>query len=342
MTRRSRGGGHMTLRDVSEAAGVSEMTVSRVLRGRAEVSPRTRDRVVEAARRLGYVPNRIAGSLASSSVNLVAVVVPSLSNLVFPELLAGVAEVLEDGPLQPVVGITGYDLAREETVLFDMLSWRPAGVIVAGLEHTEASRAMLASAGVPVVEVADVDGDPVDSCVGISHWRAGYRIGTEIARRGYRAVALLGSKHAGDHRARKRQEGVERALSEAGVPVAARAEYRGASGMAVGRRMTAEVMADAAPDFLWYNNDLTAAGGLLWCLEHGRDVGGALGLAGFNNFSLLDGLPKRLATVDSARRETGRQAARIVTGATRFDEGDDRRIELVSTFLPGETMRAAG
>nr|WP_238941313.1 LacI family DNA-binding transcriptional regulator [Jannaschia sp. Os4] len=332
----------MTLRDVSEAAGVSEMTVSRVLRGRGEVSERTRARVLEAARRLGYVPNRIAGSLASSRVNLVAVVVPSLSNLVFPELLAGVSEVLDGTPLQPVVGTTGYDQAREEEVLFDMLSWRPSGVIVAGLEHSDAARAMLAGAGVPVVEVADVDGDPVDACVGISHWRAGYRIGTEIARRGYRAVGLLGSKHEGDHRARKRTEGVERALAEAGVPVAARAEYKGSSGMAVGRRMTAEAMGEAKLDFLWYNNDLTAAGGLLWCLEHGYDVGGDLGLAGFNNFDLLGGLPKRLATVDSARRETGRQAARIVIGETGFAEGDDRRIELVSTFLPGETMRPAG
>ena len=330
---------NLTLRDVSEVAGVSEMTVSRVLRNRGDVSDRTRARVLEAAKMLGYVPNKIAGALASQRVNLVAVVVPSLSNLVFPEMLAGVHEVLDDTPLQPVVGATNYDPAKEESTLFEMLSWRPSGVIVAGLEHTDAGRAMLANAGCPVVEVMDVDGEPIDAAVGISHWRAGYQVGTEIAARGYRKVGVLGTKMDGDHRARKRLEGLERALAEAGVPVADRADYAGWSGFAKGREMT-RAMLDRTPDldFLFYTNDLTAAGGLLYCLEAGHDVGGTLGLAGFNGFTLLDGLPRKLATVDSRRREAGRIAGQIVAGTWAFD-GEDRRVELTPSFLPGDTMR---
>ena len=227
MTRRSARHQHLTLRDVSEASGVSEMTVSRVLRNRGDVSDKTRARVVEAAKRLGYVPNKIAGALASSRVNLVAVIVPSLSNLVFPEMLAGVEEVLGDTDLQPVVGTTSYDPAREEKVLFQMLSWRPSGVIVAGLEHSAASRAMLANCGVPVVEVMDVDGAPVDAAVGISHRRAGEAVGAEIVARGYRRVGVLGTKMGGDHRARRRIEGLETALAGAGVAVADRIDYEG-------------------------------------------------------------------------------------------------------------------
>ena len=67
----------LTLRDVSEASGVSEMTVSRVLRNRGDVSDATRARVLAAAKELGYVPNKIAGALASQRVNLVAVIIPS-------------------------------------------------------------------------------------------------------------------------------------------------------------------------------------------------------------------------------------------------------------------------
>jgi LacI family gluconate utilization system Gnt-I transcriptional repressor len=78
------------LRDVAEAAGVSEMTVSRVLRQRGDVSEKTRERVFAAARTLGYVPNKIAGALASNRVNLVGVVIPSLSNMVFPDVLGGI------------------------------------------------------------------------------------------------------------------------------------------------------------------------------------------------------------------------------------------------------------
>ncbi|WP_299648533.1 LacI family DNA-binding transcriptional regulator [uncultured Jannaschia sp.] len=339
MTRRNDRHRHLTLRDVSEASGVSEMTVSRVLRNRGDVSDRTRAKVLEAARRLGYVPNKIAGALASNRVNLVAVIVPSLSNLVFPEMLAGVDEVLGDTDLQPVVGTTGYDPGKEERTLFEMLSWRPSGVIVAGLEHSEASRAMLANSGVPVVEVMDVDGTPVDAAVGISHWRAGYQVGTEIVQRGYRRVGVLGTKVDGDHRARKRLEGLERALREAGVPIVDQMAYSGQSAFGKGREMTAEMLARTPDlDFLFYTNDLTGGGGLLYALEKGFDVGGGLGLVGFNAFTLLDGLPRQLATVDSRRREAGQIAARIILGAHAFP-GEDRRVELVPTFLPGDTMR---
>lgn len=342
LTRRNARHQHLTLRDVSEASGVSEMTVSRVLRNRGDVSDKTRARVVEAAKRLGYVPNKIAGALASSRVNLVAVVVPSLSNLVFPEMLAGVEEVLGDTDLQPVVGTTNYDPAREERTLFQMLSWRPSGVIVAGLEHSDASRAMLANCGVPVVEVMDVDGMPVDAAVGISHRRAGEAMGSEILARGYARVGVLGTKMGGDHRARKRIEGLERALAGAGIAIADQMAYEGWSGFAKGREMTA-AMLERTPDldFLYYTNDLTGAGGLLYALERRLDVGGALGMAGFNAFALLEGLPRRLATVDSRRREAGQVAARIITGAHTF-ESEDRRVELVPTLLPGDTMRARG
>ena len=89
----------LTLRDVSEASGVSEMTVSRVLRGRGDVSQSTREKVLHAAKTLGYVPNKIAGALASQRVNLVAVVIPSMSNMVFPEVLTGINSYLENTEL---------------------------------------------------------------------------------------------------------------------------------------------------------------------------------------------------------------------------------------------------
>ncbi|MYA88616.1 MAG: LacI family transcriptional regulator, partial [Boseongicola sp. SB0662_bin_57] len=148
----------LTLKDVSSASGVSEMTVSRVLRNRGDVSDATREKVLRAAKELGYVPNRIAGALASNQVSLVAVIIPSLSNMVFPEVLTGVSEILDETPLQSVVGVTNYLPEKEEQVLFQMLSWRPSGVIIAGLEHSDASRAMLAASGIPVVEIMDTDG----------------------------------------------------------------------------------------------------------------------------------------------------------------------------------------
>ncbi|EPX87521.1 transcriptional regulator, LacI family [Rubellimicrobium thermophilum DSM 16684] len=252
----------LTLRDVSEASGVSEMTVSRVLRGLGDVSPATRARVQEAAKRLGYVPNRIAGALASKRVNLVAVVIPSLGNMVFPEVLSGISEGLESTPLQPVVGFTDYEPEREEKVLFEMLSWRPAGVIVAGLEHSETSRAMLARAGCPVVEIMDVDGDAIDAVVGISHVRAGREMAEAILAAGYRRIGVLGTKMPLDHRARKRMKGFADRLAEAGIAIADREFYEGGSALLKGREMTQAILGRTPDlDFLYYSNDMIGAGG---------------------------------------------------------------------------------
>ncbi len=332
----------LTLKDVSEASGVSEMTVSRVLRNRGDVSDATRAKVLAAAKSLGYVPNKIAGALASSRVNLVAVIIPSLSNMVFPEVMTGISEILDDTPLQPVVGVTNYLPEREEEVLFEMLSWRPSGVIIAGLEHSDASRAMLAAAGIPVVEIMDVDGDPIDAVVGISHRRAGREIAKAICKAGYENIGFLGTKMSLDHRARKRFEGFTEALAKEGREIMDHEFYSGGSALAKGREMT-ETILERSPDidFLYFSNDLIGAGGLLYLLDNGIDVPGQIGLAGFNGVELLDGLPKKLATMDSGRLEIGREAAKLIAARAGGDGGADlpQRIELTPTLETGETLR---
>lgn len=318
------------------------MTVSRVLRNRGDVSEATREKVLEAARELGYVPNKIAGALASQRVNLVGVIIPSLSNLVFPEVLSGISAELEDTGLQPVVGVTNYSPEKEESVLYEMLSWRPSGVIIAGIEHTASARAMLENAGVPVVEIMDVDGDGVDSVVGISHRRAGRQMAEAIVAAGYRRIGFLGTKMPEDHRARKRLEGFCEGLAQVGLELIDTEFYSGGSALLKGREMTAAIL-ERTPDldFIYYSNDMIGAGGLLWCLEHGYDVPGRLGLAGFNGVDLLDGLPRRLATMDACRREIGRKAAEIIAGRPHSGLIGGEVIELQPVIQLGDTIRRA-
>ena len=331
----------LTLRDVSEASGVSEMTVSRVLRNKGDVSAATRQKVQDAAKRLGYVPNKIAGALASSRVNLVAVIIPSLGNMVFPEVLAGISEVLEDTDLQPVVGVTDYLPEKEEKVLFEMLSWRPSGVIIAGLEHSEASRAMLRQAGIPVVEIMDTDGEPIDTCVGISHRRAGRKMAEEIIAAGYQKIGFMGTKMPLDHRARKRFEGFTRTLAKAGIEIADQEFYSGGSALAKGREMTAKMISRSPDlDFLYYSNDMIGAGGLLYLLEQGVAIPDQIGIAAFNGVELLDGLPRQLATMDACRREIGVKAAQIIVARNLGLASEDATTVTLSPKLsPGETLR---
>ncbi len=331
----------LTLRDVSEASGVSEMTVSRVLRNRGDVSQGTRKKVLEAAKRLGYVPNKIAGALASKRVNLVAVIIPSMSNMVFPEVMSSISAELEETDLQPVVGLTNYVPEQEEKVLYEMLSWRPSGVIIAGLEHTDAARAMMRNAGIPVIEIMDVDGEPVDTAVGISHRRAGRKMATAIIKAGYKKIGFLGTKMPLDHRARKRFEGFTQALAKEGIEIADQEFYSGGSALAKGRELTEALLARTPDlDFLYYSNDMIGAGGLLHLREQGIDIPGQIGLAGFNGVDLLDGLPQQLATMDACRRDIGRIAARIIADRTAgTEQSSDTKIELTPKIQFGETLK---
>lgn len=340
---RAERGPSLTLRDVSELSGVSEMTASRVLRNRGEVSAQTREKVMAAARSLGYVPNKIAGALASNQVNLIGVIIPSISNLVFPDVMAGISEVLDQTPFQPVVGITGYDLEKEEQVIFELLSWRPSGLIVAGLEHTEASRKMLKNSGIPIVEIMDVDGDPIDGCVGISHRRAGRETANEIVRRGYRKIGFLGTKMPLDKRAKKRFDGFVEALSENGLSLCAEEYYSGGSALKKGRAMTEDIL-ERVPDldFLYYSNDVIGVGGQLLLEERGVNVPQNLGLAGFNGLEIIEGLPRRLATLDSCRKEIGTAAAKLIAKAAAEETSiSGEVVELSPVFDPGDTMRSS-
>ena len=133
--RRCGTGATITLTDVARAAGVGESTASRVLRGHGSFSAKTRESVLNAATSLGYVPNRIAGTLASTGSRLVGIVIPSLSNIVFPDMLRGANTVLVGAGFQSVIAVTDYDLGREES------AHRVAAELAAGWHHGGRARA---------------------------------------------------------------------------------------------------------------------------------------------------------------------------------------------------------
>jgi LacI family gluconate utilization system Gnt-I transcriptional repressor len=222
-----------------------------------------------------------------------------------------------------------------------MLSWRPSGVIIAGLEHSDASKAMLKASGIPVVEIMDTDGTPIDCAVGISHRRAGSEMARAILKQGYERIGFMGTKMPLDHRARKRFEGFTQALAKEGVEIADQEFYSGGSALAKGREMTQAMLArDPELDFLYYSNDMIAAGGLLHLLDAGIDVPRQVGLAGFNGVELLEGLPRQLATMDACRDEIGRKAAQIIAQRVEDPTAEiEKIVELSPKIAFGQTLK---
>ena len=119
----------VTLLEVAAKAGVSRMTVSKVLREVGNISDDTRQRVKQAADELGYLPNNLAGSLSSRKSRMVAVIIPSISDIVFSEVLSGVNAVLRPTGFQTFIGESGFDPETETELIRAMLSFRPAGIL---------------------------------------------------------------------------------------------------------------------------------------------------------------------------------------------------------------------
>lgn len=325
-----------TLEEVAIEAGVSKMTASRALRGSVDVSRETRDRVLAAATRMSYVGNRLALSLSSQRTNLVAVVVPSMSNIVFPEVLAGISAGLDGSGMQAVFGISDYDVAKERDIIRDMLSWQPCAIIVTGLDQPEETVALLRGAAIPVVQLMDLDGTPIDFNVGLSHGGAGQDMARALVAAGRRRFGYVGSALGRDLRAGKRKAGFESVLREHGLHFVDQSIDAAFSSIALGKRLTTAMLA-AIPDLdcIYYSNDDMASGGLFACMELGVAVPEKILIAGFNGLDLVNSLPAPIATSRSLRRSMGEVAAQLVRQAVAGDHMGEQKTVAFKPLITG-------
>lgn len=299
----------VTLTEVARLSGVSEITVSRVLRNKGAIAEPTRVRVLEAVQRTGYVPNRLAGSLASADSNLVGVVIPSLSNIVFPEVLRGIHAALDPSGMQPVVGVTHYNEDVEEQLVRSLLAWKPQAMVIVGFDHTEATRLMLRNADIRVAELMDIDSEAIDIAVGMSHRRAGYDTGRYLVERGYRRFGYCGHDWFSDRRARLRYEGLCQALAEAGLALVDSELFDGPSSTQAGGQTLASLLARSPGiDVVVFSNDDMAIGGVFHCFGASIRVKDDLAIFGFNGLEIGRALPQPLSTVLSHRFEIGKVA----------------------------------
>ncbi|QRM53211.1 LacI family DNA-binding transcriptional regulator [Sinorhizobium sp. BG8] len=302
-----------TLADVAELAGVSEITVSRVVRNKGPISEATRTRVLAAVESLGYVPNRAAGSLAMSGSLLLGVLLPSLSNIVFPEVLRGIHAGLASTGYQPIIGVTDYDPVTEQALVASLLAWKPAAIITTGFDHTDATRRMLSKAGVRVAELMEIDAEPIDIAVGLSHRRAGLDTARHLFARGYRRFGYVGHDWTADRRAKLRFDGLRDGLRENGLDLEGH-ELSGSPSSTMAGRQTLAALLASKPDLdvVVFSNDDMAIGGYFHCLAAGIAVPQSLGIFGFNGLEIGEALPARLSTIRSNRFLIGKTAVERV------------------------------
>lgn len=329
-----------TMDDVADRAGVSQMTVSRVMNGKGYISKEVRSRVETAAQEIGYVQNRLARSLRSEQTPLIAVVLPTLGNSVFTDVLSGITDALTQKGFRPVFGVTEYSEDKEEALVRDLLSWRPSGIVLAGLEHSQATRRAISASSVRVAEIMDIDGTPISVAFGMSQRAAGRETAKYMLANGHRRFVYAGSQDGRDLRAAKRLDGFRQVLREAGATLVSEHVSSEPSSMVEGRKMTSDILSRPdRPDAIYYSNDDLASGGIMHCLANGISIPDEIAVAGFNGLPFLDALPIQLTTIVTPRYEMGHRAGQFLAdvNATSSDATKPHHIDLGFTLHEGET-----
>mgnify|MGYP003853491897 CR=1 FL=1 len=337
--RRRKGLQSPTLSDVAKEAGVSSITVSRALSNPDSVRDSTRERVEAAIERVGYVRNMVAGSLASASSHFIPVIVPSLSNVVFIEVIQGLQSTFESHGYQILLGNTDYSMKREEELIRTFLGWSPTALVTTGLRHQPSLAALLRRYRRPLVEIMEfaAPGEALDLNVGMSHYGAGRCMAEHLIAQGYRQVVFAGTQMDGNYRAMQRYDGhrdrLERADMEA--PLLA---WESPSHFDVGARALDAVL-DRYPrcDAIHFADDVMACGALLHASREGLRVPQDIAIAGFTGLPFGQSLTPRLTTVASPREAIGRLAATQIIDRLEGREPQRRRIDVGFELIRGES-----
>ncbi|MHA7875727.1 LacI family DNA-binding transcriptional regulator [Roseivivax sp.] len=329
-------GRRVTLADVAREVGASTITVSRALRRPEMVSEGLRQRIAAAVETLGYLPDPAAQALASRRSNVIGVLIPSVTNNVFSDVLAGLYDTVGGTAFNVQLGNTRYRAEVEEELIRIFLSQRPAGLIVAGIDQTPASRAMLAQAECPVVQIMELGEDPVDMLVGFSHRDAAQAATEHLLAQGYRAPAFLGARM--DPRSERRHAGFRAALAAASPEGAAPARELTTtepSSVRLGGLLF-DRLRERFPetDAVFCNNDDLALGAQFAAQRAGLKVGPEVGICGFNDLEVMSAAHPTITSVRTFRRETGETAVRKVLARLAGEEAGPDVTDLQWKLIP--------
>jgi LacI family gluconate utilization system Gnt-I transcriptional repressor len=316
--RTRRGSGAVTLHDVARLAGVAPITASRAVNTPAQVSPEVLKRVQDAIARTGYVPNRMAGSLASARSRLVAAVVPTIAGPVFLQTIQALTQALADEGYQLMLGQSGYAENREDALLEAIIGRRPDGIVLTGVMHSPSVRNRLMASRIPVVETWDLTPTPIDMLVGFSHPDVGRKVAQFFHAKGRRHLGIVVGD---DERAARRLRAFEAEALALGLPPVQAEVVPAPTTLRSGRQALGRLL-ERAPqtDAVFCSSDLLALGVLTEAQARRIDVPAQLAIVGFGDLEFAADVHPALTSVHIKGAEIGRQAARFILD--RVENGD--------------------
>jgi len=317
----------VSIADIARAAGVSHSTVSRALRDSPLISPDVRRRIHDLATEMGYTPNALAQSLQTRRSHTLGLVVTSIADPFFTDVVKGVEEIARPARFSVFLSASYSDPDQEVAVIETFHRRRVDGILVASLRISSNYEERLSRIKVPTVLInneAQAGGQWLH-WVMVDDWRGAQLATDHLLRLGHRAIGYLGV----DNRPRSNQQrlnGYRATLAAAGIPPQAAwvamppaAGESPATGrqaeelmdVAVGRALLPQLAA-AGVTAVFCFNDMVAVGALLACQERGLAVPGDLSLVGFDDIDLARYMTPPLTTVQQPRVRLGNMATQLL------------------------------
>ena len=324
--------GQVTIADVAQRAGVSKMTVSRVVTGSAAVRSDKRIRVERAVKELGYVPNRLARGLSARSLGVIAVLVPDLTNPFFTEIVHRIEEITNEQGLTVLLGNSDEKPQREADFLRTVAALRVDGAIVGATGDTAvASVKQLMKAGIPAVAIDRRVGRlDLDSVLGATTEPA-QLLTQHLLQHGHHRIAMIGGP-AKASTSRERADGYRQAFSEARIEpdpsLYRESRFSRSDGFEIGREL---LQLPDPPTALLTANSFLAFGAISAAESLGLSVPDDLAIASFDDFEIGPREPI-LTCADQPAAEIAELATRRLLARMRGDDSEPRTV-IVGTDL---------
>lgn len=318
-----------TIKDVAAKAGVSIATVSRYVNKTGQVHAKSAEKVQRAIDSLGFHPNVIGRNLKTSSTQTLGVVIPSLSNPVFADSVAGINDIARHSENTLMFTSTDYDPNAEIRAVTSLLEHRVAGLLLTVANPDDCPALdMVEASGTPYVLIYNQPGTRGRPTITVDNVNAGRDVAKAFISFGHRRLGMISGLFSASDRASARRDGFVSCILEAGLakPLVHEIDFQEPNATDV----VSEVFADwiVAPTALFCSNDLLAIS-VIGALERmGLSVPSDISVIGFDGITVGTQLHPKLSTVAQPSREMGREATRQLLGRINRNEG------IESAFLP--------
>jgi LacI family transcriptional regulator len=326
---------NVTISDVARLAGVSSMTVSRVMNDSAGVKPDTRRRVEEAIAELGYVPNRLARGLSRQRTGTLAVIVPDVANPFFTLVVRGAEDIARRAGYRVILCDTRADIVAEQEVIEEMIAHRVEGILIAPVnDRSRDHLRRLAKFGVPFVLVdRTVPGIDSDAVLGDSESGARQLVDHLIAH-GHRRIGMI-VESSDVSTARDRRKGYEAALEAAGIPLDPKLVAKAAVDPSGGLDGMQKLLAlDDRPTAVFTVNNLVAVGAIEAVRAAGLEVPDDVALVCFDDIEFASRLYPFLTVMAQPAETFGTLGTQLLI--ERIEGRGTERARLV--VLPAEFL----